>query len=77
LPDTEFEAMVREMPEAHREVKTNYRAQDTGGPEDVNFKTESPESGDSESTESAIGKVCQNSFLTKLNESLNIFYYVR
>lgn len=44
------------MPEAHREVKTNYRAQDTGGPDDVNFKTESPDSGDSESTESAIGK---------------------
>lgn len=47
--------MLRDMPDALREVKTNYRAQDTG--DDAPVKTEIPDSADSESTESAIGNL--------------------
>lgn len=52
LSAPEYERMVQEMPDAHREIKTNFRAQDTG-----EYITEGngAESADSESTESAIG----------------------
>ncbi|KAH1012608.1 KAT8 regulatory NSL complex subunit 1 [Dendroctonus ponderosae] len=52
LVDKDYDSMIQEMPDAHREVKTNYRAQDTG--DDVIAKSETQESVDSESTESAI-----------------------
>ncbi|XP_066142236.1 KAT8 regulatory NSL complex subunit 1 isoform X1 [Euwallacea fornicatus] len=55
LADPDFESMVREMPEANREVKTNYRAQDTGIDNDFHVKNELQDSADSESTESAVG----------------------
>lgn len=53
LTDSDYECMVQEVPDAHREVRTNYRAQDTG--DDVPVKAEA-DSADSESTESAIGE---------------------
>lgn len=54
LVDKDYDRMVQEVPDTHREIKTNYRAQDTG--DDVLAKSETQESVDSESTESAIGK---------------------
>ncbi|KAF7280354.1 hypothetical protein GWI33_006130 [Rhynchophorus ferrugineus] len=54
LTDVEYDHMLHEMPDAHREIKTNFRAQDTG--EDLPAKDKCVgDSADSETTESAIG----------------------
>ncbi|XP_050293244.1 KAT8 regulatory NSL complex subunit 1 isoform X2 [Anthonomus grandis grandis] len=55
LSESDFEHMIQDMPDPHRgEVRTNYRAQDTG--DDLPNKSEIVDSADSESTESAIGE---------------------